>query len=123
MRPDAAAMEVRTPDVLTFRNTLCTKLYYIPTVYTLFLQYYIEISYYCLPDGFRLSGFTTVHYVPTVYTRLPTPDIETVRALYALPGRPSGGADDGAVLARPQAGQWRRSRSGAWSWVPVRGQR
>ena len=66
MRPDAAAMEVRTPDVLTFRNTLCTKLYYIPTVYTLFLQYYIEISYYCLPDGFRLSGFTTVHYIPTV---------------------------------------------------------
>ena len=54
MRPDAAAtMEVRTPDVLTFRNTL-------------FLQYYIGISYYCLPDGFRLSGFTTVHYVPTV---------------------------------------------------------
>ena len=88
MRPDAAAMEVRTPDVLTFRNTL-------------FLQYYIGISYYCLPDGFRLSGFTAVHYIPTVYTRLPTPDIETVRALYALPGRPSGGADDGAVLARP----------------------
>ena len=53
MLPDAAAMEVRTPDVLTFRNTL-------------FLQYYIGISYYCLPDGFRLSGFTTVHYIPTV---------------------------------------------------------
>ena len=34
MLPDAAAMEVRTPDVLTVRNTLCTKLHYIPTVYT-----------------------------------------------------------------------------------------
>ena len=53
MLPDAAAMEVRTPDVLTVRNTL-------------FLQYYIGISYYYLPDGFRLSGFTTVHYIPTV---------------------------------------------------------